>query len=376
VIGSAVGSSGLLFRLALFLVTHTRGGFPSQVLSLGAAGLLLGPASPNATGRVAMIAPAVTELVDSLGHAPRSRAAAGLAMATLSGFGQMTGAFLTSSTTAVLVFAVLPASARAGIDWLDWAVYGLVFNLVIFTGLMAAIIRMFNPSRDDTQVVRRAHSVLALQRALLGPPSHDERWAASVTCLMLLGFVTQPLHGLHPAWIAVVALILLGAARVVTDETIRKINWSFALMFGILASMAAVFHATGLDQWITDTASSALTGMSGHSLLFLLAFTLVCVATNLVLRWQAAAPLLTIALAPIAIAANINPVIIGIIAVVVCNGFVLPYQSTVYLSLYHGTDGTLFTHAQARPLAFVFTALSFIAVIASIPYWYALGLMR
>jgi CRP-like cAMP-binding protein len=77
-VGAAIAVSGVLYRLALWTVAHTRGGFPSQVLALSIVGVLMGPAVPNATGRVTMIAPALRELVEALGYAPGSSAAAGL----------------------------------------------------------------------------------------------------------------------------------------------------------------------------------------------------------------------------------------------------------------------------------------------------------
>ena len=74
-----------------------RGGFPGQVVGLGVAGMLIGPAVPNATSRVALVAPAVTELIDALGHPPGSPASLGLAMAVLIGFGQIVAVFMTQS---------------------------------------------------------------------------------------------------------------------------------------------------------------------------------------------------------------------------------------------------------------------------------------
>jgi hypothetical protein len=59
------------------------------VMALSLAGLLMGPAVPNTTGRVIMIAPMLKDLVEALGYRPQSKAAAGLAMAALIGFGQM-----------------------------------------------------------------------------------------------------------------------------------------------------------------------------------------------------------------------------------------------------------------------------------------------
>src|SRR6185295_15340363 len=106
-VGGAIASSGLLYRMALWVVAASRGGYTGQVVGLGAAGMLIGPAVPNATSRVALVAPAVSELIDALGYAPKSRPAVGVSMAMLMGFGQMVAVFLTSSTTSVLVYAVL-----------------------------------------------------------------------------------------------------------------------------------------------------------------------------------------------------------------------------------------------------------------------------
>jgi len=105
------------------------------------------------------------------------------------------------------------------------------------------------------------------------------------------------------------------------------------------------------------------------------ALTLMCYALSLVMRWQAAAPLLTISLSPVAIGAGIDPWVIALVALIACNGFFLPYQSTTYLALYHGTNGRLFSHRQARPMAFAYAVATLLALCASVPLWRALGLL-
>ena len=99
-------------------------------------------------------------------------------------------------------------------------------------------------------------------------------------------------------------------------------------------------------------------------------------AVSFVVRWQAAAPLVTIALVPLASAAGIHPFVVGVIAVIACNGFYLPYQSTTYLALYSGTGGKVFTHAQARRAALAYGAWTLIAVALSVPVWRVMGLLR
>jgi anion transporter len=375
IIGAAITSTGVLYRLALESIAHMRGGFPGEVTALSLAGLLIGPAVPNGTSRVIMIAPMLQELVEALGYRPQSKAAAGLAMAVLIGFGQMAAVFLTSSNTAVLVLAVLPAGAHDDVNWITWALYGAPTNIVLFFGLVASIIWLYRPPATERQASSKRAASLALQRALLGPMSREEKIALGVGIGMLVGFMTQPLHGVDPSWIAVLAAGVLAATHVVTVNTLRAVNWNFALLFGVLISLATVFGHTGLDRWMADLVTANAGGLMASPTLFVVALTLLCFATSFVVRWQAAAPLITIALAPVASASGIHPFIVGLVAVIACNGFFLPYQSTAYLALCSGTAGKLFTHRQVVPTALAYGAWTLVAVVLSVPVWRMMGLI-
>jgi len=375
IIGAAITSTGVLYRLALESIARMRGGFPGEVTALSLAGLLIGPAVPNGTSRVIMIAPMLKELVEALGYRPQSKAAAGLAMAVLIGFGQMAAVFLTSSNTAVLVLAVLPAGARGDVNWITWCLYGAPTNIILFIGLVASIIWLYRPPATERQASSKRAASLALQRALLGPMSREEKLALGVGSGMLLGFVTEPLHGVDPSWIAVLAAGVLAATRVVNVNTLRAVNWNFALLFGVLISLAAVFGHTGVDHWMTDLITANAGGLLATPPLFVTALALLCFAISFVVRWQAAAPLITIALAPVASASGMHPFIVGLVAVIACNGFFLPYQSTAYLALYAGTAGKLFAHRQVVPTALAYGVWTLVAVVASVPVWRMMGLI-
>jgi len=90
------------------------------VLALSLAGLLIGPAVPNTTGRVIMIAPMLQDLIEALGYRPQSKPAAGLAMAASSRLRPNGSNVSHSSATAVMVLAVMPAPAREDVNWITW----------------------------------------------------------------------------------------------------------------------------------------------------------------------------------------------------------------------------------------------------------------
>jgi di/tricarboxylate transporter/CRP-like cAMP-binding protein len=375
IIGAAIAETGVLYRLALSAISHLRGGFFGEVTALSLAGLLISPAVPNTTSRVIIIAPMLNELVEALGYHARSKPAAGLAMAVLIGFGQMAGMFLTSSTTALLVLAVLPVEARDDVNWATWALYGAPANVILFVGLLVSMLWIYRPAATDRQHASGQAPSLALQRALLGAMSRGEKIAVGVGLGMLLGFMSQPLHHIDPAWIAVLAAGVLTATRVVTVDTLRAVNWNFALLFGVLISLATVFARTGLDHWMADRAAAAAGDLAASPGVFLVVLALLCFAIGFVVRWQAAAPLITIALAPIASTVGVHPFLIGLVAVLAGNGFFLPYQSTTYLALYSGTGGKLFSHAQALPTALAYAFWTMVAIALSVPVWRLMGLL-
>jgi di/tricarboxylate transporter len=192
---------------------------------------------------------------------------------------------------------------------------------------------------------------------------------------LLLGFVTQALHHIEPSWIAVLAVGILTAARIITLNTLRVVNWNFALLFGLLITLATIFARTGIDGWMAERLGGVASDLALTPLVFLLALSLFCFAISFVLRWQAAAPLVTIAFAPLASAAGIHPFLVGLIAVLAGNTFFLPYQSAAYLALYGGTGGKVFGHAQALPAAIAYAVWVMLAVAASVPAWRLMGLL-
>ncbi len=373
--GAALASTGLVYRIALAIVARARGGFAGQAAALAVAGVALGPAVPNATGRVALLAPALAELIEALGYAPGSRPAAGLALAALVGFGQMGAVFLTSSTTAVLAHAVLPAEVRAGAGWVGWAICAAPANVLLLVGMLGALLWLYRPRATDTRPAGSRSAVLPMQRALLGRPSVAERICLATGITLVLGFATQPLHGVDPAWLAVLALGVLGVTGLVTADTLRGVNWSFALFFGMLASLSDVLAATGVDRWLADLVGAMTGDLAGAPVFFVAGVATLGLLLSLVLRWQAAAPILTIAAAPVAGAAGLSPLVVAIVATIACNGFLVPYQSTTYLALYHGTGGRLFDHRLARPAALAYAVVSVAALCLSVPVWRWMGLL-
>ncbi|MBV9326690.1 MAG: anion permease [Chloroflexi bacterium] len=374
-VGAAIASSGLLYRLALWSASRTAS-FAGQVLTLGVSGAVLGPAVPNATGRMALAASAVGELADALGYEPGSSTASGLAMAALAGYGQMVALVPTSSSVALLALALLPDTARADVTWIGWGVRALPLHLVVLGGLLATTLWISRPWQSGRSKDRMVKA-LTLQRALLGRLSRSEAVAAVTTLALLVGFATQPVHGVDPAWLCIGAMVVLAACGVLTVDTLRTVNWSTVLLLGMLAGLGSVFTATGLDAWLGSVVVASVGGLASLPVVFVLGLAVACIGLSFALRWQAAVPIVVVAMSPVARAAAIDPWIVAIVTLTASNTFFLPYQSTIYLALYDGAGARqgLFRHAQFRPLSVAYALLVLGGLAISVPFWHSLGLL-
>jgi divalent anion:Na+ symporter, DASS family len=153
------------------------------------------------------------------------------------------------------------------------------------------------------------------------------------------------------------------------------VNWNYALWFGTLGSMVGVFSTTSLDRSLASLLAGVFDGLAGSPFVFVGLLMLVCVGVSFVLRFAAAAPMLTVALSPIATAVGIDPWVVAFVALIGTSGFFLPFQSTTYQAIHQELNGRLFSHRQVRSVGLMYGALSLLALLASVPVWHLMGLL-
>jgi hypothetical protein len=151
------------------------------------------------------------------------------------------------------------------------------------------------------------------------------------------------------------------------------VNWPFLVFFGVITSLASVFDTLDIDAWFAARLTGPVADFAAQGLTFCIALALAGFALAFVVRWQAAAPLLTLVALPAAGAANVHPFLVALISLVSTQVWFFPYQSTVYLALYHGSS-ELFAHRAARRLAWVWGVLVLLSIAAAYPVWRAMRL--
>ena len=372
VLGAGLARSGLPYRAALWMLQRLPPRYPLLASCLASLGVLVSPGIPYVTGRVALAGPVAQDIADTLRYPSRSSGSAGLALATLLGFGMMGSLFLTGNPMALIVYGLLPPASRAEMTFVNWFLAALPLHLVLFVGMLTFIFRWYRPGEEKV-----SERTLQVQSAVLGPVRGGEWLALTVLVVLLVGFSTQPIHGIEAAWLGLFGIAALIARGLVNADILRReVNWPLLLYIGVILSVGEVFRAVGLDTWLSSVLVPLL-GMAGaQSGLLILGITLIAMVTSLLPGMVPSILLLVLALLPISAQVGISPWIVGLTVIVAANQWLYPQQNIIYLGLYEASEERAFSHAQARPAAIAFALLTLAGLALSIPYWQALGLLH
>ncbi len=363
----AMSRSGLLLRFGLFLLRVFPSTHLGQVLALLLGGLLLTPAVPISLARVAAAAPLAREIGQALRYPVRSRASAAVGFAGLLGYGTFGSVFLTGLVMNFFVLELLPQQLREHFDWTTWLLAAAPAGAVLLVGSLAALLLLFRPE------VKPALTAEARQRQelVLGPMSHRERVTVAAFAVLLVGLILQPALQLDKAWVAVAALAVALAGGGLDREAFRSsIDWGFLITFGVLLGTGPVLLSHGVAGWLGQSLVPLAHAVGSPALLVLLLAVFV-VAIRYTMPWFPESLMLALALIPAAHNLGLSPWVVGFTILLAAEASpvdLIQVTSDV-------TRGEMFSDDQARKLSVAHTAVVLLAIAASIPYWWATGLL-
>lgn len=370
-LAAAMIHSGLLFRIALFLLRTLPPTHRGQILALLVSGLAVTPLVPLGTARIAVVAPLAVEVSQALGYAHRTRASAALAFAAFIGYQYFSSVFLTGLAMNFFVQGLLPPADQARFDWLSWLGGAAAFGVVLLLGSLAVLLVLFPPETAP----RATAEVIARQRRVLAALSGRERVAAAAAVVLLGGLLAYPVLRVDTPWLAVAALAVAMMGGGLDRARFRSaIDWGFLILFGVLLGTDGVMRRLMVDQWIAGLLVPVIRLAGGPGVLVLI-LALVVIAARVVLQRQPATLLLSLALIPAAPAVGLPPWIVGFVILVAANTWVHPYQSDWYRMLREATDGEAFTDRHGVTLGVALTVITLLAIAASIPYWRLTGIL-
>lgn len=371
-LGVAVARSGLLNRVSLKIMELFPATFKGQTAALVAAGNLIGPMIPSVTAKCAMAAPFAKGISDKMGYEADSKGAAGLFGAMFLGFGVTGPAFLSSSFMCYTIIGLLPPAVQVQMTWSAWAINVLPWTLVVaFMGYFA-IQLLYRPERDvqvDKQYIKQ-------QITDLGPMSKNEKIVSVVLVACLLLWMTETVHGIPAAIVAVVAICVLLGLEVMSRNDFRTgIGWDSVIFIGCIINIGSVFPQLGIDKWIGSVAGPYLIPMVSNIWLYIIVGAIAMYLVRFfIVSMIATFTIFTVIVTPFAVSAGINPFVTAFVILASVNVFHMFYQNSTYLAGFYAV-GNMVSHNKMIKLSVAYMIISIIGLAACVPMWHMTGLL-
>lgn len=273
----ATGLAERLARLALGRARTVRGAFYALSLTMLASVFVV----PSTSGRAAMMVPVFERVAGA--SAPELRKAFALLFPTvilLSAFASLTGA-----GAHVLAAELVDEIGDAEIGFLEWAFYGLPFAVACSLLATETILRLFT-TRD---LRSNAFAAEAFSTPVAAAPNAAP--VLAITALVLLGWITEPLHGVDAAVVAMVgacAVVAPGLGGVEFKDAVKSVEWPLMLFMASTIVIAEGLTESGLVKMIAEGVFRPLGGLGLPPLACLLVIACVGLLSHLVIHSRTA----------------------------------------------------------------------------------------
>ena len=377
-VGALLVSSGLAYRVVLFVLRFVPHSQFWYSLTLFLTGFLVTPIFPTTNGRITLASPILVDMIRALGFQERGIASTRLSIATFAGFAVFATAFLSSKSINFVIYGLLPFQIREQFDWLRWISAAGVSTLILmlFTFLFLAL--AFR-NREQSQI---SSFQVKAQIRVLGPISKAE-WASILSIgLFFIGITTSSIHKIQIAWIGLTVLYLTLSLNFLTKrEFQRNIDWSFLFYLGTLIGLVKSMSYLGIDQIIISAFENpplnlVANYMTENFYLFVLILSLLNFLVRFFIPNNACVVIFASIFLPIAEVNGINVWVIGFILLIMSDGWFLPHQSTYYV-LFRDLLKKEKVYQEKWMIAFNFwiNIGRVVSILVSIPYWRSAGIL-
>ena len=370
-IAEAVTRSGLLFRVGLMLVRRLPSGLFWQSGALMLTGVILSPLLPFSTVRGTLTAPLALAVAEASRLEDRSPATAVLGMAAYIGAVPLGFLFLNGSAQSLLLWSLLPEASQRRFDLIGWLLASLPAGIFIGISMLAVLFLLYRPEQAGT----RQGGDVSLQLAILGPLSRREVSMIAILLATLAGWMLAPALGLDLGTVAILGLVGAVATGNFSRQAIKELDWNFLIFYGAILCVARLASSLGLDRAVAGQVSGLVLGLGAGPAQFLLAVAVATLLSKLVLMANQAAPLLGLALIPVAPALGVEPWLVAITILMVLFVWVPASQNPMYLASFSACEGRLYSDAQAARANFPYFLVALAGLVVSLPFWHMVGLI-
>ncbi len=241
--GAAISSTGLGSRIGRHAAARLHGSYVKIISGVVAAVVLFSFLMPSSMGRVVLLTPIALAVADHFGFQQGSKGRTGIMLAVILGTYIPAFGILTANVPNVVLAGMAETKYKISMLYGPYLLLHFPFLTLAKAVIIAALIIFFYPD----QAVER----LEQNQGDAGPLSRQEKILSAVLLLMLMLWITDFLHHISPAWIALggaVFLMMPGIDIVSPTQFNQKLNWSSLVFTAGILGLGGMISKAGLDR--------------------------------------------------------------------------------------------------------------------------------
>lgn len=291
VIAAGITASGLSTRAAAFIVTGATS--VRQLAHLTTAVLVATAfAVPSTSGRAALAVPVFVALATVF--ADQRRLVLALALLFPSVILLSAVASLLGAGAHLITSQILQTAGHEGFSFAGWLLLGLPLALVASHLATEIILLMFTTHEDRREPV---HVTLAQMQKHAPVPITGPLTVAQSRSALLIGAVvtlwcTEPLHGLHPAVVALLGCLFVASPRfgsVGLGTALKAVPWSMLMFMAATLTLGSALVNSGAAQWLAGRVLAPVASAGAAAgWIFIVVVVLISTAAHLVIQSRSA----------------------------------------------------------------------------------------
>ncbi len=251
-------------------------------------------------------------------------------------------------------------------DWIDWAVYMSLPALLISACMFLLFIITFK------RCIFSGKTKVVPTKPLLSPMTVTEKRTLFILAAVLLLWMSEPLHSIHPAWVSIMGVSAMFFCRLLEPEDLKIINFSLLLFMTAAFSIGGVLNYEGIAQSFFSKVMLYLPHQQSHS--FYLFVALMVSVLHMFLGSAVATLSVTLPGLLSTSAIGINPAAVTLIAyVTVSVHYLLPFHhATIMVGA--GRNSFKNQHVLKYGLGLTLLLIPFVQFVL-LPWWVLVGLL-
>jgi divalent anion:Na+ symporter, DASS family len=370
--GTAMDRTGLARRISYRILLLFRPSYAGILTAFLLIGFVLTLGVPSMTVRTAIMVPIAFALVQAVNLPLPSPGAAVIVlgafqMAVLPGCAVLTGSLWGPFIAGLFATAQLP------LTWIDYARVMTIPTIVWCALIVASNLVVMRPKATSSM----NQDVVRAELTKLGAMSRAELLTAGIIAASVVAWAAQPLHGIPPEAIGMIALAALFATGVLGAAEIGPgIPWALAIFVGAMLSLTNVMNTYRINAWLGGYIVPAVQPFVDTPLLLAVAMAIAVTA----MRFVDPVGFITIAAFFVPLAAfvaerNVPPLVLTALIVFPVHVFWFSYQN-IWLAMTDGISKRIaYSDVDRLKLATIFFAVTIASLWLAIAYWQAFGLI-